>query len=122
MELRKKINYKLFIICSAISTVLTSLVLKNTSEHIGHVAFYICVILSFYFLLRAVSSLITIGSKSEKVNMTSMFRLMFFHLIILLIGLGIGVHFMGNKIIIGLINYIIQIFILGLSMKKSLND
>lgn len=122
MELRKKIDYKLFMLCSVISTLITIIFLKNTNEYIGHIAFYLCVLLSFFFLLRAVSFLLVIGIESEKVNMFSMFKLMFFHLIILLIGLGIGVHFMGNKIIIGLINYIIQIFILGLSMKKGLSD
>lgn len=122
MELRKKINYKLFILCSIASTFLTSLFLKSTDQYIGHSIFYICVVLSFYFLLRAVSSLMLVGEKSQKINIPSMFKLMFLHLIILIIGLGIGVLFMGNTIIIGLINYIIQIFVLGLSMRKSLND
>ena len=122
MVLRKKINYKLFIVCSLISVLITSLFLKSINQYVGHAIFYICVITSFYFLLRAVSSLIEQGTKDQKVNIPSMFKLMFLHLIILILGLGIGVLFMGNTIIIGLINYVIQIFVLGLSMRKSLND
>lgn len=122
MELRKKINHKVFITCSLASVIITSLFLKNFNQYIGHATFYVCVLVSFYFLLRAVSSLIVEGAKNQKVNIPTMFKLMFLHLIILIIGLGIGVLFMGNTIIIGLINYIIQIFVLGLSMRKSLND
>lgn len=38
---------------------------------------------------------------------------------IIFAGLSLGVHFMGDKVIIPLINYILQIFILVLSMRKT---
>ena len=64
------------------------------------------------------SYLVLMGKNNETISSFGMFKLMLLHLIILIMGLGIGVHFMGNKIIIALINYVIQIFILGFSIRR----
>jgi hypothetical protein len=99
---------------------MTGLFLSKTEERVGHCVFYALVLASFYFLIGAVDKIIVVGKQSGTINKTEMFKLMLFHLVALILAVGISVHFMGNKLIIALINYTIQIFILGFSAKKNL--
>ena len=123
MELKERINVGLFVSLSIVTHVLFHFfVFKNTREIIGLNIVYISTLVSFYFLMRMVHVLITSSQKITKINTGSMFKMMFGHLLFLLFGVSIGVHFMANKIIIALINYIIQIFILGFALRKSLKN
>jgi len=117
MESKKRINIRLFFVFSLLVTALFIPFLNGFKEYGGYLFFYLSVLVSFIFLVRTVEELIVMGKNKENINSSAMFKMMFIHLVILLIGLGIGVHFMGNKIIFALINYSIQIFVLVFNMK-----
>jgi len=40
-------------------------------------------------------------------------------MLVLFLGISLGVHFMGNRIILAILNYVAQIFILGVSLKRN---
>lgn len=118
MELKERINIKYFLFFSVITALLFIPLLNNIPEKVGFFTFYISVLISFIFLMHTVEQLIEMGKNGENINSSAMFKMMFIHLVILLMGLGIGVHFMGNRIIFALINYSIQIFVLVLCMRR----
>jgi hypothetical protein len=60
---------------------------------------------------------IRIGGKIDKVKVVVFFLLKF---ILLFAALTLGVHFIGNRIILGLLNYVLQIFVLCISMWSNL--
>lgn len=123
MELRERIDLKQFLIVSLLVHVLSCLFSRNLTELLIFTLVYVSVLLSFYLLMRMVNSLIISQLEKKenvKVSSFSLLQMMFTHLFLLIFSLSIGVHFIGNRIIISLINYSIQIFVLGFALRKNL--
>ena len=122
MELIKRINLKLFIPLSVISTLLFALFSKSWTEVIVLLSVYAATLVNLYMLMWIIAALIL----NEEVRLTGkvdVFKVvMFFFLKVFIVfgALSLGVHFIGNKIIIALINYVVQIFVLGISMRHNL--
>jgi hypothetical protein len=123
MELRERIDLKLFVNASLVTHLISLIWADGLLELLVLTVVYIGILISFYLLLRLVNNLLKqqlSQSKQIGLNSFSMFQMMFGHLILLILALSIGVHFMGNRIIISLLNYCIQIFILGFALRKNL--
>ena len=116
-----RIKLKLWLPLSLGTTLLHCLFLKNQTEYLVmagvFVATYANLFMLMYTLDRVMLSPEAIESgKRDKFMILLMFAGKMF---VLFVALGIGVHFIGNRIIIPLINYVIQIFVLCVSIKRN---
>ena len=122
MELIKKIDHKLFWPISIISTLGFCLFANNTTEILTIFFIYIATLISLYLLMAIMHGIML----DPEVRSTGKFRkgrlmfYMFFHILFLFGSIGIGVHFMGNRIILAVLNYVTQIFVLGVGLRKNL--
>ena len=123
MELRERVDLKFFAIASVLVHGASCIFVANLTEFLILSFVYLSVLFSFYLLLRLVEKLMQSQlEKSVKIHLNtfSMLQMTIGHLALLIFSLSIGVHFIGNRIIIALINYSIQIFILGFALRKNL--
>ena len=82
-----------------------------------YVATYINLFMLMYTLQKLMLSKDAIES-GKRDHM--MIALMFVGKLFIVFGaLGIGVHFIGNRIIIPLINYVVQILVLSISIRRN---
>lgn len=56
-------------------------------------------------------------SRTYRVNKTKVALLFVLKLLILFGALSLGIHLMGKRVLIPLLNYVVLIFVLGLSLK-----
>ncbi len=122
MELLKKIDHKLFWPLSLISTLVFCLFARGRTEVFSVIFVYIATLLSLFMLMAILHGLIMDPEvkATGKIKKSRLFTYMFFHVLFLFGSIGIGVHFMGNRIIIAVINYVVQIFVLGVGLRKNL--
>ncbi len=127
MDLRKKIKFKIYFPTSVLATGIFMLFAKNSSEIWGIFLVYIATLLNLALLTWAVMELLQPqnfleDSQDKKIQgrkRTYKIVVAFvIKLAILLGGLSLGVHFMGPRVIIPLLNYVIQIFILVLCFNR----
>jgi flagellar biosynthesis protein FliQ len=121
MQLTKRINLKLFIPLSLSFTGLALYFSNSAFEAMVITCIYLATLINLGLLLGVMSKIVEIASSVEpveysKINMTLVFV---GKIIIIFLGLSLGVHFMGKRVIIPLLNYVIQIFVLGVSFKRS---
>jgi hypothetical protein len=122
MELIKKIDHKLFWPLSIVSTFLFCLFGRNSTEVYSIIFVYIATIISL-FMLMAILLTLVMDQESRITGKLKKGRLalyMFFHVVFLFGSIGIGVHFIGNRIILAVLNYVTQIFVLGVGLRKNL--
>tara|TARA_R110000868_G_scaffold55424_2_gene172256 strand:+ start:10357 stop:10728 length:372 start_codon:yes stop_codon:yes gene_type:complete len=112
LKIAQKINFKLFIPISVGLTAFFSIFCKGQAEVITHWAVYIAVLINFYMLHTVVRELIVAGKGQEKPDKFIMFAYSLGKLLVLFGALSLGVLFMGNRIIIPVLNYAFQIFAL----------
>lgn len=122
MELVKKIDHKVFWPFSILTTLIFCLFAKGQTEIVTIVSIYIAVLAALYMLMAILYSMML----DPEVRATGKFRrgrlviYMLLHILFLFGSIGIGVHFMGNRIILAVLNYVIQIFVLGIALRKNL--
>jgi hypothetical protein len=121
MQLTKRINLKLFIPLSLSFTCLALLFSRNTLEASVIIGIYIATLINLALLLGVISKIVEIGSSTEPVEYSKLNLALVFigKMGIIFLGLSLGVHFMDKRVIIPLLNYVIQIFVLGVSFKRS---
>ena len=122
MELIKKIDHKLFWPLSLSTTLLFCLFARGRTEVFSVLFVYIATIISLFMLMAILHGLISDPEvkATGKIKKSRLFTYMFLHVIFLFGSIGIGVHFMGNRIIIAVLNYVVQIFVLGVGLRKNL--
>ncbi len=117
MPLKQKINYKYFFLFSVGATCVFSLLAKNWLE-LGIIwIIYFATLLNLLILGYILSQYIKnnkLGSHKLRIIFLSIIKLL-----ILLIAISFGIQFVGNRIIIAMLNYIVQIFIIGIILKCS---
>ena len=118
MHIRKKINLKKYVILSIVHLAITYFFVKNIEEFLIVILVFMATIINQSMLVYAVSSMAL--SATGKINGTSKSAIFMFmgKTLVLAVALIFGVQIMGKRIIIPLINYIIQIFILYLSFRR----
>ncbi|MDD0854721.1 hypothetical protein HBN50_16550 [Halobacteriovorax sp. GB3] len=121
-KLKQKINLKRFFLLSIISTCICLALAKNLQEVLAILGVYVATLAYLILFNVAVAELFRPYTDKDfdkkKGNKGKVLGLFLGKLLVLIIALLIGVQIMGNRIIIPVINYIIQIIILGLSFKK----
>lgn len=123
MDLKERIDLKYFLVASSLVHLASCFWSQSILEFLIFTLIHISILVSFYLLMRVVNDLVETQKqygKTADVSAFSILKMMFSHLALLIFSLSIGVHFIGNRIIISLINYSIQIFILGFALRKNL--
>lgn len=121
-ELKEKINLKRFFLLSFLSLAITLGFSKSLAEIYTIIGVYIATLTYLYIFFLAVAELFRPYTdknydkrKDGKGKVLGLFAT---KLLVLIIALLLGVQIMGSRIIICVINYILQILILGVSFKK----
>ncbi|MCR9204793.1 MAG: hypothetical protein NXH75_09460 [Halobacteriovoraceae bacterium] len=122
MELVKKIDHKLFWPLSLISTLCFCFFAKGQTEVLTILGIYFAVLASLYMLMAIMYSMMLDPEvrATGKIKKSKLAIYMLLHVSFLFGSIGIGVHFMGNRIILAVLNYVIQIFVLGVALRKNL--
>ena len=118
MPIRKKISFKKYLVLSFVHIGLTYFVVNNFSEYKIILLVFFATVLNQWMLVESVESLVqgaVQGGDRDTANTVLMFL---GKTILLLAALSFGVHIMGKRIIIPILNYIVQIFILYFSFKR----
>ena len=117
MHIRKKIDLRKYFFISFIHIGLTYFLVDNLSEYSVIIFVFIATVLNQWMLVESVESLVQ-GAAGNKQSETGNSVLYFLaKTILLLAALSFGVHIMGKRIIIPILNYIVQIFILYFSFR-----
>ncbi|TNE97410.1 MAG: hypothetical protein EP326_11470 [Deltaproteobacteria bacterium] len=117
MRLKTKVDFRKYIVITMISTAFCCLFARNTSEVVGIFIIYVAALLNQMMLTEIVLEM-TAPEEEKIYSKGSMITLGIGKLVVLIAGITLGVHFMGNRIIIPVLNYVIQIFALGFSLKQ----
>ncbi len=112
LKIATKINLKLFIPLSLAITLGFTFFCRNTHEVVTHWFVYGATLVNFYMLHVVVRELIVAGKGQQRPDKFLMFSYSAAKLLVLFGALSLGVLFMGNRIIIPVLNYAFQIFVL----------
>ena len=118
MHIRQKNDLLKYAALTTLSVIPSLFFLKNITEWIIVLCVPFLVFLNHLLLVEVVVDITQpeITPEEEKFSPAFMFIAKF---IILIAALTFGVHFMGKRIIIPVLNYVVQIFILYFSFKKA---
>lgn len=113
----RKINVKKYLALTFLTTLASLFFTESIDEKLGVAIVYFGTIANQIMLIESVMMVVDLGNgkQVDKFQMVTMFLGKF---IILFGALYLGWHFMGNRVIIAVINYVVHIFILTLSSKK----
>ena len=120
MRIETRINYQKYFILTGISTGICLLFARHLDDVMGILVVYIAAFINQVFLVRVVREAFMPNDEQQnaQVDKWRVTRNFLGKLAILALGLTLGVHFMGNRIIIPVLNYVFQIFALALSLKS----
>lgn len=119
MLIVRKINYKKYIPLAILTSSVCSIFCQNWTQ-VGIVFF--CALGTYLNQIMLVKGVSHLTSSDTKPKNSDIVFLMIGKVFILFGFLAIGVHFMGNRIIICIINYILLIGVLGISLKRNPED
>lgn len=112
MKITDRVNFQKYLLLSLVTTLITLLFTRGAMEVVAVLIIYLATILNQLLLVEGVLEL-TGASKKTKV-----FLIFIIKLPLLFGALALGVHFMGKRVIIPLLNYIVIIFVLGYSLRN----
>lgn len=123
MRFINKINFKQFTPASIFTLGFFCFFAENKSELIVIVGVYLATLVNLLMLTEGIIELTRRDVHEEnsrlQINKEKVIYLFIGKILLLILALTLGVQIIGNRIIIALINYIMQIFILVLSFKKA---
>ncbi|MCB9060533.1 MAG: hypothetical protein H6622_03315 [Halobacteriovoraceae bacterium] len=114
------ISLKNYILFTVLTTLISFLICNGQSEIFGVFIVYFSTIINHILLIELVYML-TENAKGSTTKLSRK-KIVFCaigKMAILAMGLTFGVQLMGKRVIIAVLNYVIQIFILVLSIKKT---
>jgi hypothetical protein len=115
MFLTRRINFKKYLLLSLPTTLVTLVFVHSVKDVIAILIIYLGTILNQLLLVEGVFGLVGASNKSK------VFSIFILKIAILFGALALGVHLMGKRVIIPLLNYIVLIFVLGVSLKNNIN-
>lgn len=122
MLLISKINFKKFIPISLLVTTGFTLFCKNPNEFYVTIGIYLATLMNLAMLVEGIMELTKVAPIGDNnpvnANKEKVVYLFIGKVIVLILALTLGVQIIGNRIIIAIINYITQIFVLVLCLKK----
>lgn len=122
MRLSEKIDFKKYIAFSILLIVLFIPFLRGATEFKVLIVTYVAVLINQYMLVQGVADLIEPMARGEKVDNGWIVFLFIGKAILLLIALIYGVQIIGNRIIIPVLFYVCQIFVLIFSSKRRIES
>ncbi len=118
MHIREKIDLKRYLILS-LTLLITFLIFFNHPLEIKVLMItFVATLINQYMLIRAVHELIVPVLNGQRPDSGWIGFLFIFKSIILIAALIYGVQIIGNKIIISVLFYVCQIFVLAFSSKR----
>ena len=117
MLTKEKINHKKYLGLSTLLLAGTYLFCTGPKEFLVVIMVFLAVIINQWLLVSSVNKLIKKTLNHESSSIIKILGSFLGKTIILVIAITFGVHLMGNRIIIPILIYVIQIFILYLSLK-----
>lgn len=119
MHFLKKINLKKYFLSLFILNLVAALFVQDKNDLYGGLIILIATLCNHVLLIEGVT-LIVLNQKNltPKAVLFRAIPIFLGKILILVFGIYIGVHFMGPRVIIPVILYVISIFILVLSIKK----
>ena len=122
IAITNRLNLKKYLLGSLVPTATCYFFSKDQNDVIGISIVLFATILNQLMLVSIVGEAIggaaSSGSSKEDVNKKRIVLFFVLKFIVLFLGLYGGYHFMGKRVIIPLLNYVVLIFILTLSIKK----
>jgi hypothetical protein len=112
MNLTGRINFGNYFLLSIPTTLVALAFARGVNEVMAILVIYLATILNQLLLVEGVFELV---GASNKVKVVILFLL---KMAILFGALALGVHLMGKRVIIPLLNYVVIIFVLGISLKN----
>lgn len=120
MQSKTKINLKIFIPASIILTLVSISFCRNSIEVIVTLGVYLATLANLYMLYQVGDAMRLSVAENNKISKTIIAIFFILKMFIILGSLTLGIHFIGNRIIIAILNYVLQIFALGFSLMQSL--
>ncbi|RLA63123.1 MAG: hypothetical protein DRQ88_08705 [Epsilonproteobacteria bacterium] len=118
-----KINLKRYLLGSVLTTGVALAFSQNSTEVIAILVIYLATILNQFLLVEVIMELVTERasnlSRTYRVNKIKVALLFVLKLLILFGALSLGIHLMGKRVLIPLLNYVVLIFVLGLNLKDA---
>ena len=112
-----KIKINKYILLTFLTTLFCVAIERNTQSTIGISIVYLATMINHYLLVLLMHKVMA-SNKSSKSYNYKLILIIISKFMILIGALYLAVHFMGNRVIIPVINYVVQIFILGFCLKK----
>ncbi len=119
MHTDAKINFKKYLILSIGLLSISMSLMRTRSELYGSVGIFIAACLNQVMLVAAVRSASKTAITGEQTNKFKMLFLILGKMLLLLGALSFGVQIMGDRVLIPLLIYVLQIAVLYLSFNKS---
>jgi hypothetical protein len=118
MLIRKKINIKKYLWLSTIHMGITYFIVNNAQEYFVVLLVFVATVINQWMLIESVNTMVQSAAGKPTEDTSSSVMMFLVKTLMLLVVLSFGVHFMGKRIIIPLLNYVIQIFILYFSFRQ----
>jgi len=121
MLLENRINWKLYLILSvSITFFLLHFWTKSKVEIYVIIATYVATQVNSLLLFKFVGEILFQPLARKKTSKLVAKKMLFLFLKVFILGFSfsIGIHFIGNRIIVPLLNYIIHIFLFILCLKR----
>ncbi len=122
MPLIKKINLKKYISLSIALLIVGFTTCRNSQEVLATGVVFVSVILNQWMLLNSIDAITQKALSKESDKPSNIVINFLFKAIILIVAISFGVHIMGNRIIIPILIYIVQIFVLYFSLVENKKD
>jgi hypothetical protein len=114
--MEKQLNRKLLLLLNSASLAVTCYFARNTLEVAIFCFVAVSALLNHIMMANAVYQFLTHSQTGERPP--NIVFTLFVKMVILFGSIGLGVHFIGDRIIVPLINYMAQLAILGICLKK----
>ena len=115
MQSKTELNLKRYLLYSLPTTIVCFALCQSFTDALGVLVVYLGTILNQVMLVASLRELLTPFVDSEGQKSNKKIILLFVGKLVILFGsLSLGVHLMGKKVIIPLINYVVLIFVLVL--------
>ena len=115
MQLRTELNLKRYILFSLPSTVLCVVLCRTWVEILGVSIVYFGTVLNQIMLVASLREMLLPFVDTDSRRSNKKIVLLFVGKLVILFGsLSLGVHLMGKRVLIPLINYVVLIFVLVL--------
>ena len=115
MHLKRKINLKKFLFIGLVPLGISLGFCRNLPEIQTVIGIHLATLMNLFMLTEGVVEMTRQDVEPNKLKTTIMF---IGKVVVLISALTLGVQIMGTRIIIPVLNYVAQIFMLGVSLKN----